>query len=357
MINFTVGPVQSSDEVCRQGAQQVPYFRTAEFSEVMKDNASLMMEFANAPKDSKCVFMTCSSTGSMEAVVMNCFDENDKVLVIVGGTFGDRFAKICEIHRIPYTALTLNHGQKLTAEMLEKYDSCGYTGLLVNIDETSTGVLYDSEMVGNFCKKNHMLYVCDCVSAFLADKFDMQSCGADIMITGSQKALACPPGISVIILSPKAIERVENSKVRTMYLNLADALKNAERGQTPFTPAVGILLQINTRLHEIKNAGGVSSEVERVKALADYFRNSINDLPLEIISESLPNGVTPLHPIKNNAKEIFSILKDEYHIWVCPNGGDMADSVFRVGHLGNLTIADYDQLISAFKELNQKGIL
>ena len=117
MINFTVGPVQSSDEVCRQGAQQVPYFRTTEFSEVMKDNASLMMEFANATKDSKCVFMTCSSTGSMEAVVMNCFDENDKVLVIVGGTFGDRFAKICEIHRIPYTALTLRHGQKLTAKM------------------------------------------------------------------------------------------------------------------------------------------------------------------------------------------------------------------------------------------------
>ena len=142
-----------------------------------------------------------------------------------------------------------------------------------------------------------------------------------------------------------------------MYLNLADALKNAERGQTPFTPAVGILLQINTRLHEIKNAGGVSSEVERVKKLADYFRNNIKDLPLEIISESLPNGVTPLHPIKNNAKEIFRILKDEYHIWVCPNGGDMADSVFRVGHLGNLTIVDYDQLILAFKELHQKGIL
>ncbi len=323
----------------------------------MKDNASLMLEFAHAPKGSKCVFMTCSSTGSMEATVMNCFDENDKVLVIVGGTFGDRFAKICEMHRIPYTALTLRHGQKLTTEMLEKYDSCGYTGLLVNIDETSTGVLYDSEMLGNFCKKNHMLYVCDCVSAFLADKFDMQSCGADIMITGSQKALACPPGISIILLSSKVIERVENSKVRTMYFNLADALKNAERGQTPFTPAVGTLLQINTRLHQIKDAGGVDSEVERVKKLASYFRDHIKDLTLEIVSESLPNGVTPLHPLKNNAKEIFQILKDEYHIWICPNGGEMADSVFRVGHLGNLTTADYDQLISAFHQLQQKGIL
>src|SRR3712207_6906411 len=81
----------------------------------------------------------------------------------------------------------------------------------------------------------------------------MAALGVDVMITGSQKALACPPGVSIIVMAPRAVKRAMNSHCRTMYLNLADALKNAERGQTPFTPAVGILRQINVRLKEIED--------------------------------------------------------------------------------------------------------
>ena len=132
---------------------------------------------------------------------MNCFGSKDKVLVIDGGSFGHRFVELCEIHDVPHTVLKLEHGQKLTKEELYKYDKQGLTGLLVNIDETSTGVLYDAEMVGEFCKKNGIFFVCDCVSSFLADPFDMAHCGAKVMITGSQKVLACPPGISIIILT------------------------------------------------------------------------------------------------------------------------------------------------------------
>lgn len=144
-----------------------------------------------------------------------------------------------------------------------EYDEQGFTGLLVNVDETSTGVLYDTMMIGEFCKKNKLFYVCDCVSAFLADEFNMDECGADIMITGSQKALACPPGISVIVFSPNGLEKIDKLNAKTMYFDLKDALKNQERGQTPFTPAVGILIQINARLKEIQKQGGVDSEVKR----------------------------------------------------------------------------------------------
>lgn len=77
MLNFTVGPVMSSDEVRAIGAEQVPYFRTAEFSAVMLENEKYMLEYAKAPEGSRAVFMTCSSTGSMEAVVMNCFSKGD----------------------------------------------------------------------------------------------------------------------------------------------------------------------------------------------------------------------------------------------------------------------------------------
>lgn len=351
MLNFTVGPVMCSDEVCAVGGEQVPYFRTPEFSSLMIENEQFMLKFAKAPVGSKVAFMTNSSTGSMEAVVMNCFDALDKVLVIDGGSFGHRFVELCEIHEIPYVALNLYHGQRLTREQLYKYDNQGFTGLLVNIDETSTGVLYDSEMIGEFCKKNNIFYVCDCVSSFLADPFDMALCGADVMITGSQKVLACPPGISIIILAPRAVDRVKKAKVKSMYFDLANVLKNMERGQTPFTPAVGILRQINTRLKEIEAAGGADAEIARVASQAADFREKIKELPFKFVSESPANGVTSVHPINADAYRIFEILKDEYNIWICPNGGDMKNTVFRVGHIGYLNHDDNTVLIKALKDI------
>ena len=357
MLNFTVGPVMSSDEVRAIGAEQVPYFRTAEFSAVMLENEKYMLEYAKAPVGSKAVFMTCSSTGSMEAVVMNCFTKEDKVLVINGGSFGQRFVELCEIHDIPHVVLKLEHGKKLTKERLYEYDNQGFTGLLVNVDETSTAVLYDTMMIGEFCKKNNVFFVCDCVSAFLADPFNMEECGADVMITGSQKVLACPPGISIIVLAPRGLERVAASKARTMYFDLKDALKNQERGQTPFTPAVGILLQINERLKEIDRKGGADAEVARVAAQAEDFRTKIKELPFEFVSESPANGVTSVHPTTAKAYDIFLTLKDEYGIWICPNGGDMKDTIFRVGHIGTLTHEDNTTLINALKDMQKRGLL
>lgn len=357
MLNFTIGPVMSSEEVRAIGAEQVPYFRTAEFSETMLENEKYILEYSKAPKESKAIFMTCSSTGSMEAVVMNCFTKEDKVLVINGGSFGQRFVELCEIHGIPYVALNLEHGKKLSQERLYKYDNQGFTGLLVNVDETSTAVLYDTMMIGEFCKKNNMFFVCDCVSAFLADPFNMAECGADVMITGSQKVLACPPGVSVIVLAPGGVERAEASNARTMYFDLKNALKNQKRGQTPFTPAVGILLQMNGRLKEIKKIGGADAEIARVAAQAADFRKKIKELPFELVSESPANGVTSVHPTTANAYEIFLKLKDEYGIWICPNGGDMRDTIFRVGHIGALTHDDNTTLVNAFKDLHKRGIL
>ena len=213
------------------------------------------------------------------------------------------------------------------------------------------------DMIGGFCKEHNLFLVVDAISAFLADEFDMQAVGADIMIAGSQKALACPPGISLMVLSPRGVDRVNNAKVKCMYFDLHNALKNGERGQTPFTPAVGTLLQINARLKEIEQAGGAEAEIKRTQELAQDFRNRIKDLPFEIVSQSLSNAVTPIHPLNVSAYDIFLTLKDEYDIWVCPNGGDMADRVFRVGHIGNLTTDDNTVLINSLKDMEKRNLL
>ena len=139
-----------------------------------------------------------------------------------------------------------------------------------------------------------------------------------------------------------------------MYFDLADVFKNMERGQTPFTPAVGILRQINTRLKEIEDTGGADAEIARVAAQAEDFREKIKGLPFELVSESPANGVTSVHPLNADAYRIFEVLKDEYGIWVCPNGGDMKNSVFRVGHIGFLNHEDNTTLVNAIKDIFDK---
>lgn len=350
MINFTVGPVQSSDAVRAIGAEQVPYFRTAEFSQTMLENERLIKKFAHTTEDSRVVFMTCSGSGGMETAIMNCLNKNDKALVVNGGSFGERFVELLTLHEIPFTEIKLEHGKALKPEHLAQYEGQGYTAFLLQKHETSTGVHYDIDLVGDFCKRNNCFLIVDTISTFLCDPFDMAEIGAGVMITGSQKALACAPGIAVMALAPSALKRIEENKCCCQYLDLKLALKNMKRGQTPWTPAVGILRQINVRLKEIEAMGGAEAEIARCAELARYFRDKIIEynLPFDVVSESLSNSVTPLHPRTMGAYDIFMKLKDEYGIWVCPNGGQMKDTIFRVGHIGCLTTDDYDKLIDAF---------
>lgn len=359
MINFTVGPVQSSDAVRTIGAQQVPYFRTSEFSATMLENEALIKKFAKASETSKVVFLTCSGSGGMEAAIMNCLTKKDKALVVNGGSFGERFVELLTLHEIPFTEIKIESGKDLKAEDLAPYDGQGYTAFLLQKHETSTGVHFNINLVSRFCKRNGLFLIVDTISTFLCDPFDMSELHVDVMITGSQKALACPPGIAIVVLSENAQRRVESIRCKCQYLDFKLALSNQKRGQTPWTPAVGILLQINARLKEIEANGGADAEIARCASLAHYFRSKVKEhhLPFEIISESLSNAVTPLHPTTASAYDIFLTIKDNYSMWICPNGGELKDKVFRIGHIGHLSTEDYDKLIEAFLDLKEKGII
>ena len=359
MLNFAVGPVMMNEAVRKVGYEQIPYFRTSEFSEILKENEALLKEFFYAPADARVMFMTGSGTASMEAAVINTLGENDRVLIVDGGSFGHRFCEICALHHIPYTPIVCEKGKTLTAEQLAEFDAKGYTAFLVNLGETSTGVLYDISLISAFCRRNGLFLIVDAISSFLCDPLDMRGSGANIVITGSQKALALAPGISVICADRVALERISDSEPRSLYFDLKSYLKDGERGQTPFTPAVSVLLQMNVRLKQIAEEGGAQREIEKTKALAEYFRANIKDLPFTAFADKPSNAVTSLvlKDKLSGAYKIFEILKDEYEIFICPNGGELKEKVFRVGHMGDLDHHDYDTLISAFRDLRRRGIV
>ncbi len=361
MTNFTVDPVQMDKETRKLGENQIPYFRTPEFSEIMEENENLLCSFFDAPENSRVIFMTGSGTASMEGGVMNFFSKEDKLLVVNGGSFGHRLAEICDIHKIPFTEIKLEYGKPLTSEHLAKFENTGFTGFLVQLCETSTGVLYDMNLIGDFCARNDIFLFVDAVSGFMADEFSMKKMHVNAAITGSQKALALPPSMSFTILDEKAVIRCKKNNVSSLYFNYPMYLKDGERGQTPFTPAVGTLLQLNEKLKRIKETGGIKNQNKLAKERAQYFRKSIKGLPVKLFSEEKDssNCVTALCPTKVgvNAHKIFEIIKDEYGIWICPNGGDMAEKVFRVGHIGSISKEEIDTLVDAFKDLVKRGIL
>ena len=359
MYNFTVGPVSTYASVMKVAGEQVPYFRTPEFSSIMLENEKYILEYLNAPIGSKCAFLTTSGTGGMEACVAGLLSEDDKVGIINGGTFGHRFLELCKTYSIPSVNIECNFGEQIKIEQLKNAGK-DITALLVNADETSSGILYDMKMISEYCKANNIFLIVDAISSFLADKFDMSAIGANAVIIASQKALALHPGLSIIALDRNALNRVYKNKSRNMYLNIEDALNNMQRGQTPFTPAVSILLQLNARLKMIRQIGGVDSEVNNVRELACYFRNKIIEYPFDLLiedDEDRSNAVTAVCVRNDNARLIVDELKDKYDIWVCPNGGKYANTVFRVGHIGALTKNDYDVLFDALDKIRNDIIL
>lgn len=327
----------------------VPYFRTPEFSELMLDNRQLLLKIADVETDSEVMFLTASGSGAMEATVMNCFDESDKLLVISGGTFGERFEQICGIHRIPYEALKLGHDEQLTKEHFTRYEGQGFTGLLVNLHETYTGQLYDIGIIHEFCSRNHLYLVVDAISTFMCDEYHMKEYDIDVSIISSQKGLCLAPGLSLVILSRKMIdEKVMKNRIRSLYFDFKDYLLNIKRGQTPFTPCVGVLLELNDMLHRIDEQG-VENRIREVKERADYFRDKISGLPVHLPPFPLSNAISPIRFEKNIAMDFFAYLKDEKNIMVNPVGGELGKSSIRVAHIGNLCFADYDLLLEEIK--------
>ena len=282
---FTVGPITMRESVLEEGAKQPPYFRDPSYGEMAKTIIVDLLALMKAPEGSQLATLTGSGTAGMEAAVINLFDENSKVLVIDGGSFGRRFQEICEGYGIPHEVVKIAPGTDLKREHLDAYEA--FDGILVNMHETSTGQLYDIDMLGKLCAEKDALLVCDIISSFLADPYDMAAMGANVSLLSTNKGLGLAPGLALVALDPKAASRLKRPK--SLYFRLEDYLVNAKRGQTPYTPAISVMLQLRKRLDEIKAAGGYDAIVEQVRAQAmDYLKNGgvVALFPSGVVSSS-----------------------------------------------------------------------
>jgi len=344
---FTPGPVKMSDEILSIGAKQTPYFRNQLFSNIVLESEQLLLEFVNAPKNSRVIFLTASGTAGMESVVMNILNQQNNALIVNGGGFGQRFVDICKSYDITHSEL---NPKNLDLSDIDNIDGSSYDTFIVNAHETSIGKLYNLDNIGTFCKKYNLLNIVDAISMFITDPLDMQRHNIDIAIISSQKGLALPPGLTMVILNPKAINKINT--IKNHYFNFLNYLEDGKRGQTPYTPAVSIILQLFYRLKQIQKDGGINFTINQAKQIATYFRENIQNLPLAPYTQYMPNAMTALTPTDNKkAIDIVNILENRYKTIVCPNGGKLKNKIFRVSHMGDMNIEYIDILIKKLQKL------
>lgn len=352
MKMFTIGPVQMYPSTATVRAKGFPYFRTAEFGDLVTSNLKMLSKYLNTSMPNGIIYLAASGTGAMEAVVENCATPQDKVLVINGGTFGQRFVELLTHHGVPCDSIKLRWDEALTAAHLAPFDDKGFKMLFVNLHETSSGQLYDISLLSEFAKRNEMMLVVDAISTFLADEYNMERFGIDVTIISSQKGLCLSPGMSMVAFSQRMIDKINTmQKTSSKYFDFKDYLVNISRGQTPYTPPVCVMMELQDMLAMIEREGGVSARLKTVAAKAAYFRRKAVERGFVIPDYPLSNCLTPLYFANIDAEKVIHRLVEKHRIYVNPCGGKLAHRLFRVAHIGNTTIADIDDLLEKMVEV------
>lgn len=347
---FTIGPTEMFQTTKDIRKQDVPYFRTDEFSADMLELDRLLKKTMGAAQDAKTVYLTASGTAAMEAVIINCFDEKDRLLVIAGGTFGNRFAELCRIYGIPHDVIQLGEDEELTGEHFAPYRDTDYTALLVNLHETATGQLYDIELISGFCRKKGMYLIADAISTFLCDEYKMERWGISATIISTQKGLCVTPGMSMVVVGKALAERILERPRTCMYFDFKDYFKNIERGQTPFTPAVGIVYEVLDMLRHIEKQG-LEHKLAHIRNLARVYREEVQGDGIFLPHFKMSNAITTTGFEKPAANSIYRQLREKYGMCVNPSGGEFGAHHFRVSHVGDLQEADMKQLARLIKDL------
>jgi aspartate aminotransferase-like enzyme len=346
---FTVGPVAMFERTRALAQQPLPYNRTAAFSErTFGILAGLRRLVATG---GEVALLTCSGTGGMEAAIGSLFAPEARLVVVTGGTFGRRWADMAARLGARVRTVEPAPGQAVDPATVARHlDEHGADGLIVTAHETSSGVLHDVRALGAIARARGALFLVDAISTVLADPFELDAWQIDAAVVSSQKGLALPPGLAFVACGARALARLPEVRPRSTYLDLREHLENQKRGQTPFTPAVGLLVLLEDRLAHVFERG-VEHWQARTAALAARFRAALAGLPLRQASASPSSALTALEcPPEAPAGDWVDFLRDRHGIYVNPNGGPAAARGLRVGHLGDVDAADVDRLVEALHE-------
>ncbi|MFA5388643.1 MAG: alanine--glyoxylate aminotransferase family protein [Candidatus Omnitrophota bacterium] len=354
---LTPGPTPVPPRVLETMARPIIHHRTPEFQKVIQE-VEENLKYVYQTKNEVLIFAS-SGTGAMEGSVINLLSPGDKALVVRGGKFGERFGDICKAYSIEFTALEVEWGKAVEPAKIEdmlkkdKKIKAVYTTLC----ETSTGVATDIEAIGKIVKNYEAVLVVDAISALAAVPVKTDEWYADIVISGSQKGLMIPPGLAFASVSPKAWQMIESSTLPKYYFDFKAYRKSLTKTDTPFTPAVNLMIALKEALKIIREEG-LDVIFERHKKMASAVRNAVKAIGLELFAPDVySDGVTAVKvPAGVDGEKLVKTMRDKYGVGIAGGQDTMKGKMFRIATMGYITSSDLIVCIATLETvLNEMG--
>jgi len=346
---MTPGPTPVPEEIMKAMAEPIIHHRTPEFREIFKEVSESLKKVYKTEGD--CLVFASSGTGAMEASVVNILSPGDKAVSIRGGKFGERYQEICEAYGIESTPMDIEWGTSPDPKKLDEIitKNPGVKAVFTELCETSTATVYDIKALGEVTKKHGAALVVDAISGLGADNIEVDKWGVDIAVSGSQKALMLPPGLAFCSVSKKAWEMANDAKLPKYYYNFKKYKKALDASDTPFTPAITLMIGLKNALGRI-NSSGIDSVLKESKEMADTVRKEAVALGLEVFSKSPSNALTALKvPSDKEASALVKAMKKK-GITVAGGQAELKGKIISVAHMGGITRADVARTIETLKE-------
>ncbi|MBQ6219499.1 MAG: alanine--glyoxylate aminotransferase family protein [Methanosphaera sp.] len=330
------GPTTVPKRVLDAMAQPITNHRGAAYGEILDETTAMMSEVFQT--DNKSYFLTGSGTSAMEAAIANIVEKGDKVINVVGGKFGERLQQLTEVFGGESIEVTVPWGQAADPaeikRVVEENDDAKALTLIHN--ESSTAVVNPIKEVGEIMKDYDTLFVVDTVSSLAGDTVKVDEYGLDICLSGSQKCIAAPPGMSMLTLSDDAWNTVDKVESPTYYLDMKKMRKSGEKSQTPYTPSVSMTYAMNEALSMVLEEG-LDARIKRHHTGAEATREAAKALGLELFAREgdysntltgikMPEGVTD--------SQLRGTMRDKYQIELAGGQDHLSGNIFRIGHMG-----------------------
>ncbi|MGE4357468.1 MAG: alanine--glyoxylate aminotransferase family protein [Candidatus Omnitrophota bacterium] len=354
---LTPGPTPVPPEVSLAMAMPIIHHRTSEYRAIFEEVIKGLKYVFQTEND---VFTFASSgTGAMEAAVVNLLSPKDKVITVEGGKFGERWTEICKNYGIETVVVDVTWGEAVEpgkiAELLEK-DS-RIKAVFTTLCETSTGVVNDIKTIAQITQKHKAVLVVDAISALASVELRTDAWGVDVVVAGSQKGLMLPPGLSFLSISSKAWGLVDEAKCPRYYFDLKVAKKALDKIDTPFTPAVTLVIGLREALRMIQKEG-LENIWARHALMGRATRSAMLALGLELFApRAYSDAVTAVKvPPGIDGENLVKLLRQKYGVSIAGGQAGLKGKVFRIAHMGYITPEEIILTISCLERaLNEMG--
>jgi len=350
---FSPGPTMLPQDIMLKMAEPIIHHREAEYKRIYQEVRE-GLKYLFQTKNEVLVF-TSSGTGAMEGAVCNLLSPGDKALVVRGGKFGERWGEICEAYGISVKPIDVEWGEAVDPELVAQClkEDPSIRAVFTQATETSTGVMHPIREIAEITSTyEETAIVVDAITGIGVFDIPMDAWNLDVVVSGSQKALMLPPGLSFVALSEKAWRFVERSKLPKYYFDFKGELKSAEKNQNTFTPAITLVIGLRESLRKIRQEG-LEAVFARHDLLARATREAVKALGLELFAaESPSNALTAMKvPDEIGAIKIKDRFFEEFGITVAGGQDRAKGKIIRIAHLGYYGRLDMIMVISALEML------